>query len=248
MGPERSTLGTPSLARLVLGVALASACVLAWGQAKGGIYSCEVNGKRVTSDRPIADCVDRPQRVLNPDGSLRTIMPPNLTADEKAEAEARERVEQAERVAKQDAIRRDRNLMARFPNEAAHRKARKAALDDIDNAVRLSESRVKLLQAERKKLDEEAEFYPAKPLPAKLKQAIDANEASLAAQRSLIQNQEAERVRINANYDAELKHLEQLWSGVPAGSMGAASGPNSGPAQPPSRLPAKPLVASKDRK
>jgi len=237
-----------SLARLVLGVAVASACGAAWTQSKpagGGIYTCEVNGKRLTSDRLIQECADRPQRVLNPDGSLRTIVPPSMTADERADAEARERAEQAERVGKQDAIRRDRNLVARFPNEPAHRKARKAALDDVDNAVRLSESRVKLLQADRKKLDDEAEFYPGRALPLKLKSAIDANEAALAAQRNLIQNQEAERVRINANYDAELRHLEQLWSGVPAGSMGAASGPNSSPMQPSPRSPAKPLVASK---
>jgi hypothetical protein len=247
MGPERSTLGMPPLARLVLGVAVASACGPAWTQAKpagGGIYTCEVNGKRQTSDRVIPECSDRPQRVLNPDGSLRMIVPPSMTADERADTEARERAEQAERVGKQDAIRRDRNLVARFPNETAHRKARRAALDDVDNAVRISEARVKLLRAERKKLDDEAEFYPNKQLPFKLKSAIDANEAALAAQQGLIQNQEAERVRINANYDAELRHLEQLWSGVPAGSMGAASGPNSAPMQPPSRSPAKPLVAS----
>ncbi|HUP09478.1 MAG TPA: hypothetical protein VMU47_20125 [Caldimonas sp.] len=248
MGPERSTPGTPPLAKLVFGVVMAGACALASAQAKvsgGGIYTCEVNGKRFTWDRPIPECSDRPQKVLNPDGSLRMILPPSMTADERAEAEARERAEMAERVAKQDAIRRDRNLMARFPKPEVHDKARKAALDDVDTSIRLSQARVKLLEAERKKLDDEVEFYPGKPLPSKLKSAIDANEAALAAQRNLIQNQEAERVRINANYDAERQHLEQLWSGVPAGSMGAASGPNSAPMQPPSRPPSKPLVASK---
>jgi hypothetical protein len=73
------------------------------------IYSCtDAQGKRLTSDRPIPECVGREQRVLNSDGSVRRVLPPTLTAAERAEAEARDVEAAAERVAKQDAIRRDR--------------------------------------------------------------------------------------------------------------------------------------------
>ena len=192
------------------------------------VFTCiDATGKRLTSDRAIPECVAREQRVLNSDGSLHHIVPPTLTAEEHADAEARERDAMAERVARQDAIRRDRNLMARFPDEAAHRRAREAALDDVRNAVRISEARVKLLTAERKPLLDEAEFYPNKPLPAKLKSQLDATEAALAAQRNLVQNQETEVVRINALYDAELARLRKLWGGAPAGSIRAASTPRS---------------------
>ncbi len=54
---------------------------------------------------------------------------------------------------------------------------------------------------------------------------LDANEASLDAQRSLIQNQQAEVVRINGLYDAELARLKKLWAGAPAGSLGPPPGP-----------------------
>ena len=51
----------------------------------GVIYTCtDDKGRRITSDRPIADCVAKEQRVLNKDGSLRAIYPPSLTADERA--------------------------------------------------------------------------------------------------------------------------------------------------------------------
>jgi hypothetical protein len=196
--------------------------------SRAGIYTCEVNGKRVTSDRPIAECSAKEQRKLNADGSLQRIVPPTLTSEEKAEADAREREAQAQRVAEQDAIRRDRNLMARFPNEAAHRKARENALDTARNAIRISESRIKLLESERKPLMDETEFYVGKPLPVKLRSAIDANDASLAAQQTALQNQQAEVGRINALYDEELVRLKKLWAGAPAGSLGPASGPNAG--------------------
>jgi hypothetical protein len=184
------------------------------------IYDCDVAGKRIRSDRPIPDCRNTDQRLLNPDGSVNRIIPPTPTADERAEMEARERQRLVDEAAKSDAIRRDRNLVSRFPNEAEHNKARAKALDDIRKAVRVSEERVALLNAERKPLLDEAEFYVGKPLPSKLKLALDANDASLAAQKALIQNQQAEVVRINGIYDAELARLRKLWAGAPPGSLG----------------------------
>ena len=207
----------------LLAAALLAAGLAGAVRAQGAlIYSCvDASGKRLTSDRPITECNAREQRVLNADGSVKRVLPPTLTADERADAEARERDASAERAARQDAIRRDRNLIVRFPDEAAHRKARESALDDVRKALRLSEARVALLQAERKPLMDEAEFYVGNKMPQKLRGQIDANDASLEAQRALVQNQQLEAVRINKLYDAELERVKKLWNGAPPGSMGA---------------------------
>jgi len=202
---------------LCLTAALASE---AWA-AGAPIYSCiDANGKKLTSDRPIAECANRDQKLLNADGSVRMIVPPTPTSDESAEAEVAERRAAIERAAQQDAVRRDRNLMLRFPNEAAHRRAREAALDDVRKAIRTSEQRLKLLSDERKPLLDEAEFYTDRQLPAKLKQALDGNDAAVEAQRTLVLNQQAEVVRINKLFDVELERLKRLWSGAQPGSMG----------------------------
>ncbi len=219
----RTLFAAPSFARMLAWIfAWMALCITGLVHAvPAPIYSCvDASGKRLTSDRPIAECATRDQRVLNPDGSVRKVLPPTPTADERAEQEARDRQAAAARSAQQDAVRRDRNLTTRFPNEAAHTKARVAALDDVRKAVQLSERRVALLASERKPLMDEAEFYLGKPLPAKLKQQLDANDATTEAQRTLIQNQQAEVVRINALFDAELARLRKLWAGAPAGSMG----------------------------
>lgn len=197
--------------------------------SSAAIYSCvDANGRRLTSDRPIAECLAREQRLLNADGSIKQVVPPTMTVDEMAEAEAKKRQAEVDRVAMQDAVRRDRNLLSRFPNEAAHSKAREAALDDVRKGVKFSEDRLDELERERKPLKSETEFYKGKKLPAKLKQALDANDAAAAAQRSLAQNQKDEIRRIDSLYDVELERLKKLWSGAAAGSMGvlpAASSP-----------------------
>jgi hypothetical protein len=206
---------------------LALALGMLWAvPASAAIYSCiDAGGNKRTSDRPIRECIAREQQVLNPDGSVKHILPPVPTADERAEQEARARRAAAERSAWQDAVRRDRNLMLRFPDEAAHDKARAAALDDVRAAVQSSQRRIAALAADRKPLMDETEFYVGKPLPHKLRQQLDANDAATEAQRSLIQNQQSEIGRINALYDVELMRLRKLWAGALPGSMGPLPSP-----------------------
>ena len=223
-------IGVSAPARLAVLGWLVLSVQFAWA-APPPIYTCvDANGKKLTSDRPIPECNAREQRVLNADGSVKVVVPPNPTADERAEIEARQREAVAEQAARQDALRRDRNLMARFPNEAAHRKAREAALGDMGKAVKASEARMALLAAERKPLLDEAEFYLSTPMPGKLKQQLDANDAAVEAQRTLVQDQQSEVVRINALYDAEFERLKKLWGGARPGSLGGLPEVTASPA------------------
>ncbi len=212
------------------------------------IYTCtDAQGRRLTSDRPIPDCTGREQRQLNLDGSVRRLLPPTLTAEERAEREATERRVAQQRAAQADAVRRDRNLVARFPDEAAHRKARESALDTVRLAIRASELRTKELIAERKPLQDEAEFYKGRPLPARLKQQMDANDAGLAAQKESSANQHDELARINGLYDQELERLRRLWSGAAPGSLGPASAPTPAPPPAPRQAPKSSAKAGRQR-
>jgi hypothetical protein len=203
----------------------------AWAQggksaAVGSIYTCiDSQGRRLTADRPIAECAHKEQQLLNSDGSVRAVVPATMTAEERALQEARDRAAAEARAAQADAVRRDRNLVARFPNEAAHNRAREAAVDTVRLALKATELRLRELEAARKPLRDEAEFYQGKPLPPKLRAAIEANETSVEAQRAANANQEAELVRINKLYDAELERLRRLWGGALAGTLGPLNTP-----------------------
>jgi len=186
-----------------------------------GIYTCtDDQGRRITADRPIASCTAKEQRVLNKDGSLKAMFPPILTVEERAEKEAQERKLAEARATHADAVRRDRNLLSRYPSETPHRKSREAALDTVRAAIKTSEQRLRELAAERKPLLAEAEFYVGKALPPKLRGQLDANDAATSAQREAAVNQEAELERVNRLYDAELARLKLLWAGAVLGSMG----------------------------
>ena len=230
--------------------AAALALPLAWGVAGAedktprSSFTCVVNGKKLVSDRLIPECNNQEQRELNSDGSLRRIVKPPLTPDEREEMERIELENKAKIAALNDAVRRDRNLMQRYPDEAAHTKAREKALDEFRISEKNSAARIALLLEEKKKLDEERKFYEnervKKPLPTALRQKIDANDAALEAQRSVALNAKTELDRINKNHDAELLRLKKLWGGARAGSLGPLPDTRS-----PAVAPAAAVAASK---
>ncbi len=210
-------------------VLLMSVALLGWAQAwaatgtspnAAGIYSCmDASGHRITSDRPIADCLDREQRVLNKDGSQRQVVPPRQSPQERLLAEEAAREKERLAQAFQSAVRRDRKLMQRYPNEAAHAKARETALNDVLTSMAKTEKRIKALKTERSGLLAEAEFYKSKPMPFKLKSELDANNAMLTAQADIVANHAAETKRVNANFDGELARLRKLWAGAAPGTL-----------------------------
>ena len=206
------------LAKTLCGLAFSLATAPVWA----GIYTCvDSKGNRLTADRPIAACTTKEQQILNSDGSVRAVVPPTLTAEERMAKEARERAAAEQRLALQDAARRDRNLVVRYPNEAAHQRARESALDTVRLAIKTTELRLKDLAQQRKPLVSETEFYQGKPMPPKLKSALDANDAALEAQKSAVASQAAELDRINKIYDVELERLRRLWAGAAPGTLGA---------------------------
>lgn len=221
---------------LWLVLATAPAVAIAAGQGRvepsAGIYTCvDERGRKLTADRPIPECTGKEQRILNRDGSLKDVLPPTLTAEERAEKEARDRKAAEARAAQADAVRRDRNLMARYPSEEPHQRAREAALDTVRLAMRNTEQRLLELRRERKPLLDEAEFYRNRPLPLPLRQALEANDASTQAQQSAAATQQAELERINRLYDAELDRLRRLWAGAQPGSLGPLAAAQDGVAK-----------------
>lgn len=111
----------------------AAACLLALCSAGTGaspvIYTCvDDKGRRHNADRPVAACLDREQRMLNRDGSARGVLPPHVSAQQQAELAALAREQALAQRAREEAARRDRLLLSRYPTPGAHAQARQAAL------------------------------------------------------------------------------------------------------------------------
>lgn len=213
-----------ALTVMLIGIMAASAAAEspAPGPAPGkGIYSCpDAKGRPILRDRPIAECMDRNQEERNHDGSPRRQLPPSPTPDEAARREAEMQRERGRMATLAEAKRYDTNLLKRRPDEAAHERARQMDLDATRSAMKASEQRLGELQVERRRLEQEAEFYKGRPMPDGLRQSLGNNKAAVDAQRQSMANQASEMERINQNFDAERERLRKLWKGAQPGSVG----------------------------
>lgn len=203
-----------------------------WAQstANGSIYTCiDGKGRRLTSDRPIAECIDREQRELGPSGTTRRKIGPSLTDQERAALELQRRKEAEERTRLLEERRRERALTARYPDQATHDAERAAAIEQVNEVTAIAEKRMVELQQQRKALDLEMEFYQKDPMkaPMALRHKIAENQEDLAAQQRFVAGQEQEKRRVHQRFDVELAQLRKLWESqrFPSTAPGAAGVP-----------------------
>ena len=189
----------------------------AWSQATpaASIYTCiDRNGRRLTADRPIAECLDREQRELSPSGMTRRQLGPSLTEHERAALDAQRRKEAEARSRELEERRRERVLTARYPDSATHDVERAAAIQLVDDVTATTEKRIAELREQRKALDMEMEFYKRDPskAPISVRRKLVENEESMAEQQRFIAGQEQEKRRVHQRFDAELAQLRKLWN------------------------------------
>ena len=208
----------------------ATALCLCGAVAAQSIYTCvDANGRKITADRPIAECTDRTQRELSKTGTVRREIGPSLTARELAAQDAKDKIAAETRARELENKRRDRALLLRYPSRGVHDRERATALAQIDEVIKAASKRTSELNEQRKAIDSEMEFYakdPAKaPLP--LKRRVEENDKSIAVQKRFIAEQDTEKKRVGMRFDEELGTLKALWA--MAGGA-AASDASAGPA------------------
>jgi hypothetical protein len=182
----------------------------AWSQ----IYSCvDAKGRKLTSDRPIAECIDREQRELNTSGTVRRTVKPTMTAEEQRIFDDKQKAEAEDKARIAEEKRKDRALLTRYPNRVSHDKERAEALNQVDDVMKAATRRIGELAAQRKDINTELEFYKKDPnkAPLSLKRQIEDNDNSVAVQKRFILDQEGEKKRINVRFDEELAKLKSLW-------------------------------------
>ena len=200
-----------------------SFAVLLYGQAVAqGIYTCvDAKGRKITSDRPIAECLDRMQKEVTATGTVKRLLMPPPTAQEQAALEEKEKqdLELRQKVAKEKL--RDLALLKRYPDSASHDKERAIALERVIEDIKTATQRLENLTLQRNGLNNALEVYKDSPgkAPPAIKRQLDEVDAAMATQKRLLADQEAEKRRITERFEAEMAKLKVLWE--------VAAAPNS---------------------
>lgn len=181
--------------------------------AHSQLYVCtDARGRTLTSDRPPPECADRPVRELRSDGSVRRVIEPPLSAEQRAarEAEARRQAEEADRQRAQ--MRRDLALLEAYATTDEIEEARNRALGTRSQLIDRANKRIEEHKRERAKLEKEAEFYVGRELPDSLKRALENNSALMRSEQRIVDDVRGDMDRVNARFDAENKRWRELIS------------------------------------
>jgi hypothetical protein len=182
--------------------------------AAARIFVCvDEQGRRLTSDRPIPDCLNREQTELNPSGTVRRKIAPAMTDQERVEAQERERQALLERQRLIVERQREQALLVRYPDQAAHDRERALAIEQITEVIKVGTRRISELQEQRTALESELDGNRRDPqhTPTLIRRQIQDVQQSLDLQEQFVVEQLAEKRRINQRFDAELAKLRNYW-------------------------------------
>ena len=218
-------------------------------QVKAQVYTCTtVTGRKITADRPIPECMDREQRELQTTtGRVNIVKPKQTEAERWAEREAQRQTERERELALQQQ-RRDQQLLARYPDDAALEEKRSYMLDEMKKRWGPTLDEQAEINARRKEISAAAD---ARRKAGKAADFSSAKEAAQLERRTLqlqpmMEKAQADLDRVNHEMDADLARVRYLRGQAqsaraislgqqPASSLGTAtSAPAGKPAPSPS--------------
>lgn len=178
-------------------------------QAGATVYTCvDASGRRISSDRPIAECLDREQRVLNPSGTTREAIGPSLSEAERAVLEERQRRAEIERLRANEERLRQRALLSRYPNAEALERDRLGAIAPLEEVIASASARLAALDAERARLDAQNRQTPSADMTRTLEQ-VDQQRGS---QERFLNNKRVEKEQVLRRFADMARQLEVLWA------------------------------------
>jgi hypothetical protein len=187
--------------------ALAAVPACAWSQ----LYVCTTPaGRTLTGDIPPTECQNVPIRELNRDGSIRRVIEPPLTPEQRQKRELEEKKRRERETAAQEQMRKDRALLETYASEDEIEASRDRTLASRQMLIDRANQQLKEFKMDRKRLEDESEFYAKRQLPEKLKRSLDDNAGLQAQQLHAIDDIRTDMQRINERYDAELRRFREL--------------------------------------
>lgn len=192
--------------RIPLRLIVLCLCALLPVAARAAIFVCRANdGSLLTTDHLSAECLSNGGREMNPDGSVRRVIPPGgraAVAPPPAPATSASRQRQRE----------DRALLIRYPDVASLDAAERADLQGPQALIDSANAQLADLRRKARALAQEQQFYQHHAEPADLRGRIETNRVLIQQQQSLIATQKAELDGIRARYAALRQRLAALWA------------------------------------
>ena len=179
--------------------------------AAGNLFCCiDTNGKQICGDLLPQACYGRAYREIGDSGrTLRNVEAP-LTAEQRAQRAVEDEKRKAEEAARREQQRKDQALLNTYGSERDIEAMRLRAQEDVQKAVKAAETRIAEIREQRKKFENEAEFYKKKTMPAEVQKGLKDADYEIKAQESIIESKKKELDIIREKYDDDKRRYSDL--------------------------------------
>ncbi len=179
--------------------------------AAGNLFCCiDANGKQVCGDILPQACYGRAYRELGETGrTSRTVEAP-LTPEQRAQRAAEDEQRRIEDAKIKEQQRKDQALLNTYGSEKDIEMMRQRAQNDVQKSIKAAETKIEEIKLQRKKFENEAEFYKKKQVPAEIQKGLSDADYEIKAQESIIESKKKDLDIIRTKYDEDKRRYIDL--------------------------------------
>ena len=175
------------------------------------LYCClDANGKQVCGDILPQACYGRGYREIG-DGArtVRQVEAP-LTAEQRAQRAIEDEKRRIEELARREQQRKDQALLNTYGSERDIDTMRARSEEDVHKSIKSAEAKIAEIRIQRKRFEDEAEFYKKKTLPPDIQKGLRDADSEIQAQESIIEAKRKELEIIRVKYHDDKKRFLDL--------------------------------------
>ncbi len=177
----------------------------------GNFFCCtDASGKKICGDILPQACYGRAYRELGSNGQVIRSVEAPLTAEQRAQRAAEEAQRLREEEKRKEQNRKDQALLNTYASEQDVDVMRKRAEEDVLQAIRAAEKQITELRLQRKKFENEAEFYKKKTLPPDVRKGLADTDSDIGVQEAFIADKKKELATVRARYDENKRRFIDL--------------------------------------
>jgi hypothetical protein len=174
----------------------------------GKMFCCEHG--RICGDAFPERCRGKAYSILDDKGNLIREEPAPLTPQQKAEAAAEaQRKKDLEEQAREQR-RQDQALLQTYTSAQDIDRSQARAELDVGAAIKGAEEKIAAARKQRKKFEDEAEFYKRKSLPPEVAKGLRDSDHEIKTWQELLDVKRKDLASIQAKYDADRKRYAEL--------------------------------------
>jgi len=171
------------------------------------------NGRRICSDSLPEQCRGRPYQILDSGGNVVREVEGALTPEQKAQRAAEANRRKLEEAAAREQRRQDQALLDTYGSLQDIEVARTRSEGLAREAIQQAQEKIATLRQQRKKWENEAEFYKKGTLPPDVEKGLRESDYELRAYATLLESKTKELEQIHSKYDEDRRRYMSITSG-----------------------------------